>query len=188
MGGIHHLHEKLHDLEFVDLEKDSAVKDGEIGRLLFTSKVRHGQKIERYAIGDVGKKLSGPCACGRRGVRFELLGRHGDVFRIGTTFLSYQKFQKILIDQFEYEGSIQLHLYAGVGAQKDKVVLKVENQFNNTQTPEGLKKIFMGQYNDLNLVVNTDLVLDFEVELVERAGLTFSPSTGKLRSVIDHRN
>lgn len=188
VGGIHHLHEKLHDLEFVDLEKDSPVKDGEIGRLLFTSKVRHGQKIERYAIGDVGKKLSGPCACGRRGVRFELLGRHGDVFRIGTTFLSYQKFQKILIDQFEYEGSIQLHLYAGSGAQKDKVVLKVENQFNNTQTPESLKKIFMGQYNDLNLVVNTDLVLDFEVELVERAGLTFSPSTGKLRSVIDHRN
>jgi phenylacetate-coenzyme A ligase PaaK-like adenylate-forming protein len=192
IGGVHHLHEKLHELEFVDLESDTSVKDGEIGRLLFTSKVRHGQKIERYAIGDVGKKLSGPCACGRKGVRFELLGRHGDVFRIGTAFLSYQKFQKILIDQFEYEGSIQLHLYPGSGGKKEKVVLKIENNFNvsyaSAQTPERLLKIFMGQYSDLNTVVKVDLVLDFEVELVDRSQLTFSASTGKLRSVIDHRN
>jgi phenylacetate-coenzyme A ligase PaaK-like adenylate-forming protein len=192
VGGIHHLHEKLHDLEFVDLEVDKPVKDGEIGRMLFTSKVRHGQKIERYAIGDVGKKLSGPCACGRKGVRFELLGRHGDVFRIGTTFLSYQKFQKILIDQFEYEGSLQLHLYPGDGVKKEKVILKIENLFKdnykNTQTPEHLMEIIMNAYNDLNLVVKTDLVLDFEVEVVERNALTFSASTGKLRSVIDHRS
>lgn len=193
IGGVHHLHEKLHDLEFVDLETDSPVRDGEIGRLLFTSKVRHGQKIERYAIGDVGKKLSGPCKCGRQGVRFELLGRHGDVFRIGTTFLSYQKFQKILIDQFDYEGSIQLHLYPGNGLKKEKVLLKIENNFkpeysNSTQTPESLMKIIIGQYSDLNTVVNLDLVLDFDIEVVERSQLTFSASTGKLRSVIDHRN
>ena len=191
-GGMHHLHEKLHDLEFVDLEKDTPVKAGEVGRLLFTSKVRHGQKIERYAIGDVGRKLEGACACGRQGVRFELLGRHGDVFRIGTVFLSYQRFQKILIDQYEYEGSIQLHLYAGDGIKKDKVVLKVENlfsdQYKDAQIPERVKKMIMAQYPDLNLVVNTDLVLDFEVEILDRTQLTFSASTGKLRSVIDHRN
>lgn len=190
-GGIHHLHEKLHDLEFVNLESDEAVRDGEIGRLLFTSKVRHGQMIERYAIGDVGRKLSGQCLCGRAGVRFELMGRHGDVFRIGTTFLSYQKFQKILIDQFEFEGSIQLHLYAGDGVKKDKVVLKVENEFKDQYSdapiPERLQKLILAQYVDLNLVVMKDLVLDFEVQLVKRTELTFSPSTGKLRSVIDHR-
>lgn len=192
VGGMHHLHEKLHDLEFIDLEKDEQVSPGEVGRMLFTSKVRHGQKIERYSLGDVGKKLEGACACGRQGVRFELLGRHGDVFRIGTTFLSYQRFQKILIDQYEYEGSIQLHLYAGDGVKKEKVVLKVENlfseQYKDAQIPERLKKMFLAQYADLNLVVNTDLVLDFDVEVVEKTQLTFSASTGKLRSVIDHRN
>lgn len=190
-GGVHHLHEKLHDIEFANLESDVPVKDGEIGRLLFTSKVRHGQKIDRYAIGDVGRKLSGPCLCGRRGVRFELMGRHGDVFRIGTTFLSYQKFQKIMIDQFEFEGSIQLHLYAGDGIKKDKVVLKIENEFKDqykdARIPERLQKLMLAQYPDLNVVVINDLVLDFEVHLVERRELTFSASTGKLRSVIDHR-
>lgn len=187
-GGIHHLHEKLHDMEIVGLEADVPVKSGEIGRLLFTSKVRHGQRIERYAIGDVGRELSGPCLCGRTGVRFELMGRHGDVFRIGTTFLSYQKFQKILIDKFEYEGSIQLHLHAGDGVQKERVVLKVEDLFKTTQTPIGLMKIFLEEYSDLKMVVKEDLVLDFEVQVVKREELTFSASTGKLRSVIDHRN
>lgn len=186
-GGVHHLHEKLHDMEIVGLETDVPVKKGEIGRLLFTSKVRHGQRIERYAIGDVGRELSGPCECGRMGTRFELMGRHGDVFRIGTTFLSYQKFQKILIDKFEYEGSIQLHLHAGEGLKKEKVIIKIENLFKASQTPESLLKTFIDEYSDLRLVVKEDLVLDFEVQVVERKDLTFSSSTGKLRSVIDHR-
>lgn len=188
VGGVHHLNEKLHELEIVDLEKDAPVADGEIGRLLFTSKVRHGQRIERYAIGDVGRKLSGPCQCGRHGVRFELLGRHGDVFRIGTTFLSYLKFQKILIDIFDFVGSIQLHLYPGDAVKKESVLIKVENLFSVTQTPESLLKLFLSEYSDLNLVVNTDKVLDFSVEVVNKSELTHSASTGKLRSVIDHRN
>ncbi len=187
-GGVHHLHEKLHDLEIVGLEKDEPVKLGEIGRLLFTSKVRHGQKIERYAIGDVGKKLEGSCQCGRQGIRFELLGRHGDVFRIGTTFLSYQKFQKILIDKIEFEGSIQLHLYPGDGVRKERVEIKIEKLFKGPETPESLKKMFMAEYSDLNLVVSVDLVLDFDVTIVDKSAMTHNPSTGKLRSVIDHRN
>lgn len=186
-GGIHHLHEKLHDLEIVGLEEDIPAKNGEVGRLLFTSKVRHGQRIERYAIGDVGRLLEGVCQCGRRGVRFELMGRHGDVFRIGTTFLSYQKFQKILIDKFEYEGSIQLHLHAGAAGSKEKVVIKIENLFKTTESSDSLKKVLMENYSDLKMVVVDDLVLDFEVQLVKREELTFSASTGKLRSVIDHR-
>ena len=191
-GGIHHLHEKLHELEFIDLENDFPVKVGEVGRLLFSSKVRHGQNIERYSIGDVGIKLDGVCPCGRQGVRFELLGRHGDVFRIGTVFLSYQRFQKILIDQYEYVGSIQLHLYASDEFKKDRVLLKVESLFSDrykdAQIPDRVRKMLIAQYTDLNLVVNTDLVLDFEVEILEKSQLTFSASTGKLRNVIDHRN
>lgn len=187
-GGIHHLHERLHELEVVELEIDQVVNPGSVGRFLFTSKVRQGQKIERYAIGDVGRIIEGKCECGRSGVRFDLMGRHGDVFRIGTTFLSYQKFQKLLIDKYDFEGSIQLHLYAGSGDEKEKVQLKVENQFKFPVSKETLMKDLMDNYKDLKEVVMIDLVLDFEIELTERAGLTFSSSTGKLRSVIDHRN
>jgi phenylacetate-coenzyme A ligase PaaK-like adenylate-forming protein len=186
-GGIHHLHERLHELEVVDLISDRPVKQGEIGRFLFTSKVRQGQRIERYAIGDVGRLLEGRCECGRMGTRFELLGRHGDVFRIGTTFLSYQKFQKILIDEFEFEGSFQLHLYPGETEGKEKVQLKIENHFKKYVTPEEVRHALLDKYKDLAEVVLKDLVLDFELQMSKRDELTFSSSTGKLRSVIDHR-
>lgn len=186
-GGVHHLHERLHELEVVDLINDKPVKAGEIGRFLFTSKVRQGQRIERYAIGDVGRLINGKCECGRRGTRFELLGRHGDVFRIGTIFLSYQKFQKILLDEYEFEGSFQLHLLPGEGDGKEKVILKIENLFKKYVTAEEVKHLLLDKYKDLAEVVLKDLVLDFELEICKRDQLTFSSSTGKLRSVIDHR-
>lgn len=186
-GGVHHLHERLHELEVVDLINDKPVKPGEIGRFLFTSKVRQGQRIERYAIGDVGRIIKGRCECGRIGTRFELLGRHGDVFRIGTIFLSYQKFQKILIDEYDFEGSFQLHLYPGEGDGKERVLMKIENHFKQYVTPEEVRHRLLDKYKDLAEVVLKDLVLDFEMDLCKRDELTFSSSTGKLRSVIDHR-
>ncbi len=187
VGGIHHLHEKLHDVEVVDLDLDKAVKKGEVGRFLFTSKVRHGQKIERYAIGDVGRLLEGACPCGRAGKRFELLGRHGDVFRIGTTFLSYQKFQKILLDLYEFSGSMQIHLYSGEGACKEKVFIQLEDIFDSAITKKQVIESVVHSYQDLKTVVIEDLVLDFDIEICKREKLTFSPTTGKLKSVIDHR-
>lgn len=185
-GSIHHLHEKLHDLEVVEIESDRPVKTGDVGRLLFSSKVRHGQKIIRYAIGDVGRIVTGSCTCGRRGIRFELLGRHGDVFRIGTVFLSYQRYQKILMDKMDYSGSFQLHLYAGEGKNKDKVILKAEDKNLNLNKTD-LQKLIIDHYADLKLVVEEDKVLEFETEIVPRSELIFNPTTGKLRSVIDHR-
>lgn len=188
VGGIHHLNERLHELEVVEFEVDRPVKSGEVGRFLFTSKVRHGQKIERYAIGDVGRIIEGRCDCGRVGRRFELLGRHGDVFRIGTIFLSYQKFQKVIIDKFDFDGSFQLHLHAGVGAKKEKVKLRIENLFKKPITKVQIQNILISEYKDLHEAVIKDQVLDFEVEITERSELEFSASTGKLRTVIDYRN
>lgn len=186
-GGIHHLHEKLHDLEVVDLEVDKAIDIGEVGRFLFSSKVRHGQKIERYAIGDVGRVLEGACPCGRSGKRFELLGRHGDVFRIGTTFLSYQKFQKVLLDKYDFSGALQIQLYSGDGVNCEKVLLLVENTFTEKYSNEDLVNDIISNYSDLKTVVREDKVLTFEVDICKREKLIYSPTTGKLKSVIDHR-
>ncbi|MDO9181596.1 MAG: acyl-CoA reductase [Bacteriovorax sp.] len=187
LGGIHHLNERLHELEVVELDNDQVVKKGEVGRFLFTSKVRHGQKIERYAIGDVGRIVEGRCDCGRGGVRFELLGRCGDVFRIGATFLSYQKIQKILIDKIEFEGAFQLVLESGIGPKKEIVKLKIENLFKKTMTAEMLQGLLIEEYHDLNYAVIKELVLDFEVVVLARDKLEFSASTGKLRNVLDNR-
>jgi phenylacetate-coenzyme A ligase PaaK-like adenylate-forming protein len=183
---IHHLHERLHNMEVVDLENDQPVNIGEVGRLLFSSKVRHGQNISRYEIGDVGRIVEGVCQCGRSGTRFELLGRHGDVFRIGTMFLSYQKFQKILMDLFEFEGVFQIKLIGGSEQVKEKIEIIIEDVISNKNS-EDLVKLFIQNYEALQEAVVKDQVLNVEVQVKSRKDLVFNEKTGKLKTVIDMR-
>ncbi|ELP0297380.1 long-chain-fatty-acyl-CoA reductase [Klebsiella michiganensis] len=89
--GIFHLMTDIQWLEIVDPLDDRPVAPGEAGRLLFTSTAREGQKVIRYDIGDMGRWLPGECPCGTPSPRFELLGRHGSLVRIGTMFIQPQR-------------------------------------------------------------------------------------------------
>jgi phenylacetate-CoA ligase len=79
---------EIQHLEIVQLEQDEPVQANEIGRLLFTSRARQGQRVHRYDIGDTGRWIPGACPCGLETPRFELLQRHGKLVRIGTEFIS----------------------------------------------------------------------------------------------------
>jgi phenylacetate-CoA ligase len=85
--GVFHLMSDIQQLEIVALDEDVAVSGDEIGRLLFTSRSRESHRVQRYAVGDTGRWLTGPCACGLTSPRFELLQRHGRLLRIGTDFI-----------------------------------------------------------------------------------------------------
>ena len=89
--GIFHLMTDIQWLEIVDPLDDRPVAPGEAGRLPFTSTAREGQKVIRYDIGDMGRWLPGECPCGAPSPRFELLGRHGSLVRIGTMFIQPQR-------------------------------------------------------------------------------------------------
>jgi phenylacetate-CoA ligase len=86
--GVFHLMCETQYLEIVQFEQDVPVQANEIGRLLFTSRARQGQRVHRYDIGDTGRWLPGTCPCGLETPRFELLQRHGKLVRIGTEFIS----------------------------------------------------------------------------------------------------
>ncbi|MDS6633120.1 acyl-CoA reductase [Klebsiella michiganensis] len=89
--GVFHLMTDIQWLEIVDPLDDRPVAPGDAGRLLFTSTAREGQKVIRYDIGDMGRWLPGECPCGAPSPRFELLGRHGSLVRIGTMFIQPQR-------------------------------------------------------------------------------------------------
>lgn len=89
--GVFHLLTHCQWLEIVDIEHDRPVEPGECGRLLFTSLAREGQRVVRYDIGDLGRWLSAPCPCGNPAARFELLGRHGQLLRVGTAFVQAER-------------------------------------------------------------------------------------------------
>ncbi|EZP25832.1 acyl-CoA reductase [Pseudomonas sp. RIT288] len=99
--GVFHLMSDIQHLEIVDFDHDTPVNHGESGRLLVTSRARQGQSVQRYDVGDSGRWLPGPCACGLTSPRFELLQRHGKLLRIGTDFISLATLEQLLQVPFQ---------------------------------------------------------------------------------------
>ena len=181
-GGAHHLHQRLQFLEILDLEKDEPVKGEAVGRLVFTSRVRQGQRLERYDLGDVGHWLTKPCSCGRAAPRFRLLGRSGDVFRIGTSFFNYQKFAAILSERVGHAGAVQVVL--DHEALTEKITIRL-SQDSGTDAAKA-RGILLDSDHDLAEVVNGDKVLLLEVVGVPD-GLEKTKGSGKLIRILDRR-
>lgn len=99
--GVFHLMGDIQHLEIVAFVTDDPVHDNEVGRLVFTSLAREGQDVQRYDVGDSGRWVPGPCACGLASPRFELLQRHGRLIRIGTDFISLSELAQHLQTEFQ---------------------------------------------------------------------------------------
>ncbi|GHF53320.1 hypothetical protein GCM10010218_38470 [Streptomyces mashuensis] len=181
-GGVHHLHADLHTLEILETDADRPVAPGETGRLVFTTHARRGQKLGRYVIGDLGRAVPGPCPCGNRSPRFELLGRGGDVMRVASYFLNYRRFLAIAGSDCGYSGELQLILTRTPA--REHLTVRVER---TTTAPEALRTAFLSGYEELRSAVE-DRLLDLEIEQADLPAFTRTPSTGKLRTVVDHRH
>lgn len=182
-GSAHHLHQRLQSLEILDLEKDAPVEGEAIGRLVFTSLARKGQKLERYDLGDVGHWLKTPCPCGRAAPRFRLLGRSGDVFRIGTSFFNYQKLATILSERLGHAGAVQLVLdHDGL---REKITVRL-SQESNTDAAKA-RAVLLESDRDLSESVDEDKLLVLDVVGVPADGLEKTQGSGKLVRIVDRR-
>jgi phenylacetate-coenzyme A ligase PaaK-like adenylate-forming protein len=85
--GVFHLLDDVQQLEIVAEHDDRPVAPGMIGRLLFSSLAREAQDVIRYDIGDLGRMLPGTCGCGLPSKRFQLLGRHGNMFAFSVELI-----------------------------------------------------------------------------------------------------
>jgi phenylacetate-CoA ligase len=72
-----HLFEDLFIVEV--LRHCQPVAPGEIGRLAITDLVNTAMPLIRYDVGDVGRLHIGPCPCGRKTARLEVMGRAHEV-------------------------------------------------------------------------------------------------------------
>lgn len=178
-GTEHHLNESIQKLEILKIDKDEAVEVGEVGRLVFTSKARESIKIERYDLGDLGREVSGDCPCGRKNLKFELLGRHGDIFRAGGTFYNYAKFQRILSEEFSYEDNFQIIITNENGLDRIDLYL---NDFDVDE------KALINQYSDLREGSLIEKTVTFSCISSNVHSFVHSPSSGKILRVIDKRS
>ncbi|MFD8410267.1 acyl-CoA reductase [Streptomyces sp. NPDC059650] len=181
-GGVHHLHADLHTMEILDPDADRPVEPGATGRLVFTTHARRGQQLGRYVIGDLGRAVPGRCPCGSHAPRFELQGRTGDVMRVATYFLNHRRFVTLAEEQGGHRGELQVLL--GNGEARERLTVRVERSAGTD--PERLREVFLAGYPDLRSAVSERL-LDLVVEAVDGASLDRSPTSGKLRSVVDGR-
>ncbi|MEV6951185.1 aldehyde dehydrogenase family protein [Streptomyces sp. NPDC051183] len=179
-GSVHHLHADLHTLEILDVDEDRPVAVGETGRLVFTTRARRGQSLDRYVIGDLGRALPGRCACGSRSPRFELLGRLGDVMRVATHLLNHRRFVAIASEQLGHRGELQVVLTGG--AAREGLTVRMDG----STSPEEARAAFLAGYPELRSAVEERL-LDLAVERVAGDALERTPTSGKLRTVVDLR-
>lgn len=75
-----HIHEEICFVEVVD-DDGMPVEDGQIGRIVTTSFYNFAMPLIRYASGDYGAFIDGPCPCGRssRALKF-VAGRQRNLF------------------------------------------------------------------------------------------------------------
>ena len=181
-GSHHHLHHDSHIFEVLALESDTPATEG---RLVVTTLMREGQSIRRYDLGDLVRALPGECACGRQGLRVELLGRHGDVVRVGASFFNYARMARILSEELHYSGEWQLRILPRLTTHKETLVLVLDDKTNLTDTE--IERVLSALEPDFHEAVVIDKVLDWRVERVASEKMARVPGSGKLKHIIDER-
>lgn len=171
--GVFHLMQEIQHLEIVDFDHDLPVNDGETGRLLLTSLARQGQSVQRYDIGDSGRWVPGPCACGLRSPRFELLQRHGKLVRVGSDFISLP----VLAHHLQTAFQITLD-YASDGLER----LRIRSERDAADVHQRL----LG-YTTLTTIVQTGLLI-LEVETCATEAFARNKHSGKTPLLIDSRH
>jgi len=80
-SGMHFVSEDHCLLELVDPATKAPVEihDGAVGEMVFTFLDWEGGPFMRYALGDMLRISTGPCACGMPGKRFRIIGRADDM-------------------------------------------------------------------------------------------------------------
>ncbi len=198
-GQVYHLHRGLHDFEIVNTDLDEPVGFGQVGRLLVSSRYRDGVAIKRYEIGDLVREVSGLCGCGSNDPRVELMGRTGDIVRIGASFLNYAEVQKSLLEALSSRASgqssgqssaaceMQWHLYSSAPQAETSLKEVLEIWINTDESDlDQLRQNLLAKDIALKLSVEDEALLDLRLKRVPMTEFT-KTSVGKTRHIVDHR-
>lgn len=175
--GEFHLNSEIQKLEILKMESDEPVEGEEVGRLIFTGYKRENGHTERYEIGDLGQWIPGPCSCGRTEPRFRLLGRYGNVIRLGGTFFNYLRICTILSDALHYSGRVQLL----VNIDKQTMTFCLEGI---SLTKEELERILLESgYDSFEKTIPTKLI-DVRLRILSPDEFVMNKTSIKLLPII----
>jgi phenylacetate-coenzyme A ligase PaaK-like adenylate-forming protein len=176
--GVFHLPTESQYLEILEMDSDNPVISEETGRLIFTGYKRENGRTERYEIGDLGQWVKGTCKCGRKQPRFKLMGRYGDVIRLGGTFFNYQRINRILSDALNYSGRLQILIDANTN---DSMTFCMEN-IDLTEN-ELIDILLKSDYDSFHKTIPTKLV-NIKLRIIEPNEFIMNEVSLKLRPII----
>ena len=189
VGSIHHLFEGHQYMELLHPETGQPVAGNEPGEIVVTSLERLLMPMIRYRTGDLARPVPGPCPCGSRDRRFELLGRCDDRLQIGGARVVIPDVSRAIA---AVPGTSPLfQLEASSAGSREKLVLRVELAAKGTRGKRALEKAVrdavLAASEDLRIAVTRGWLKNLSIELLEPGAIPRVARTGKVRTVIDTR-
>jgi len=171
-AGLHIPIERVY-IEFLDLNEDVAISEGEQGRIIVTSLENYGMPIIRYDTGDLGAIKEEFCSCGRRlPIMSSVVGRKNDLIRLPHgEIISWGIFIGLMLDM-DWTLKYGLNQFQIVQKKENYIIIKIESQ----KRPESQDlEIFQ------NFIKNRIGDIDIKFEFVDRIPISAS---GKRKFVI----
>ena len=190
-GSIHHVLSGHVWMDILDRQSLRPVDPGEIGEIVVTSLTPRLVPLVRYRIGDLGRVVLEPCACGRRSPRIELLGRADDGVIVGGLFLAFASFQTVVERFGTYAATPQLELSQIDG--RDHLVVRIESAGATAirtladESPGAVRSTLMAEIPELQRVLSAGMLEGFDVAAVAPGGLQRLGRSGKILHVVDRR-
>lgn len=179
--GTFHLITETQSLEILQIDNDLPVEKNQAGRLIFSSN-RCSQPLPRYEIGDMGRWIDHICPCGSTEPKFELLGRIGDIVKIGTHLIDCKRIKTWIEQHSGYQGLLQIHLDYNINHQ-ERISIRFDNQPELTITH--LREDLISFYPELSEAVHEQLL---ELDIEYHATIIQNQHSGKFPLIIDLRN
>lgn len=188
--GQHHLFSSSQYIEFVDQDTLEPVKPGETGELVVTGLSKKHMPIIRYRVGDLGRWLLKPCACGRKEPLFEILGRCDDRIHVGGAHLFVNDIQNALGKVPDLSFNFQVVITKK--GHKDALAIKAEVKDPAALARAGeladlLWKELARHCEDLHESVRLKWLDKPVIEVLKPNSIERVLRTGKIRRVVDRR-
>jgi phenylacetate-CoA ligase len=181
-GGRHHLIDDFNYVEIVD-EKGKPVSHGEPGRIVITSLLKYAFPLIRYELGDAGRIVREPCACGRTARVIEYLGRSDDTVCIANMNVRYRDFLSALSG---YDFSA-MQLSARNSEKGEWLVMRVESDYSEQGIEKKVRETLLEKVENLRGRIADKSLLKLDVEWLAPGALPRNPRSGKIRTLVDER-
>ena len=132
-GGLHIPMERVH-IEFLDMEDNTPVANGEMGRIVVTCLENYGMPIIRYDTEDLGVKKTDFCSCGRNlPLMDSIVGRTIDTIRLPNGNALWGGFFVYALMDMGWMKQYRIIQFQVVQKKKDHIILRIHSEKKPSQ-------------------------------------------------------